>query len=76
MPDHDHLLAWTRAWLRANERSEAYLARQLGVDRTVLHRVLMGATGYTPAPGRRAILVLMQRLAQFRAQHEETPSHA
>lgn len=73
MSEYSEMLTWARAWLQANERSEAYLARHLGVDTTVLHRVLKEARGYTPAPGRLAILTIMQRLAQFRGQQEDTP---
>lgn len=52
-------------WLNEQGRSQAWLAEQLAVERSMLTRFLQREPRYTPAPGRKRILAILEGIERI-----------
>lgn len=69
---YDRAVRRAEEWLNEQGRSQAWLAEQLAVERSMLTRFLQGDSRYTPAPGRKRIMAILEGIERIcRESHRD-----
>ncbi len=57
---YEHAVARAQRWLKEQGHSQSWLADRLGVERSILSRFITGEERYTPSPGRKRIMGILE----------------